>query len=155
MKPRVFVASSSEGLPIAYAIQENLSYDAEVIVWTQDIFRVSSNILEGLMEASSKVDFAVFAFSSDDLIRSRDRQAFASRDNIIFELGLFIGKLGRERIFLVLPRGQQGFDLPTDLVGITTATFEPHKEDENLHAALGPASLRIRKAIRHLGLTGR
>ncbi|MBC7377044.1 MAG: hypothetical protein H7346_06360 [Burkholderiaceae bacterium] len=47
--PRLFVGSSSEGIEIANAIQENLEFDAETIVWTQGIFKPTRHALADLV----------------------------------------------------------------------------------------------------------
>jgi predicted nucleotide-binding protein len=47
--------------------------------------------------------------------RRADRQA-AGRENLVFELGYLIGKLGRDRVFAVVTNGTR---LPTDFAGVT------------------------------------
>jgi CAP12/Pycsar effector protein, TIR domain len=71
-----------------------------------------------------------------------------ARDNVVFELGLFIGRLGRDCSFILMPKGSADFHLPTDLLGISTATFQPPSRSDRLQAALGPACHDIRVAIR-------
>ena len=39
--------------------------------------------------------------SPDDLLESRSQSYASATDNVIFELGLFMGKLGRSRVFIV------------------------------------------------------
>jgi hypothetical protein len=57
---------------------------------------------------------------------------------------MFIGHLGKERCFIVIPRGQEDLRLPTDLLGLTPLLLEPNRTDRNLTAALGPACNQIR-----------
>jgi hypothetical protein len=64
---------------------------------------------------------------------------------------MFMGKLGTERSFIVMPRGVKDFHLPTDLLGLTPAQFDPNRSDDNLVAALGPACNKIRTAMQKLG----
>lgn len=97
------------------------------------------------MEVLESSHFGLFVFAPDDITRIRDQNLSTVRDNVIFELGLFIGKLGRERCFIITPRLDSTFHLPTDLLGITPGTYEPNRQDNNLVASLGPACNRIRK----------
>ena len=117
-KPSLFVGSSSESLDVAFAVQKNLDADAEVTVWNQGIFELSKFSLESLDEALDNTDFGVFVFSPDDITRVRDIEFQTVRDNVVFELGLFIGRLGRRKSFLIMPRGISDFHLPSDLLGI-------------------------------------
>ena len=147
MRPRIFVGSSTESLQLAYAVQENLDRDAEITVWAQGIFGLSNYTLESLASALDRMDFAIFLLTPDDLARLRGKEHLVARDNVVLELGLFIGKLGRPRIFIVLPRGTKDIHLPTDLLGLTVADYDANRSDKNLVAALGPACNRIRNAI--------
>jgi len=153
MKPALFVGSSSESLDVAYAVQKNLEDVAEVVVWTQGIFELTKSYLESLLEALEDTEFGLFIFGPDDVIRIRGMEMPAARDNVVFELGLFIGRLGRNRSFILMPRESADFHLPTDLLGISTATFQPPSRSDRLQAALGPACHDIRVAIRkHVAL---
>lgn len=149
MKPRVFIGSSVESLEIAYALQENLEFYAEVTVWTQGIFELSKYNLDSLLDVVDSSDFGIFIFSPDDISIIRDKEKNTVRDNVIFELGLFVGKLGKERAFIVMPRScEDNLALPTDLIGITPALFDQDRQDGNMQAALGPAASQINKAIK-------
>jgi predicted nucleotide-binding protein len=112
MKPRVFVGSSSEGREIANALHANLQDVAEVTVWDQDIFRPSEYFLEALLRALESVDFGVFVFSQDDEVVMRGTSSSTVRDNVVFELGLFVGRLGRKRSIFVKPKAWRCVSLP-------------------------------------------
>jgi diguanylate cyclase (GGDEF)-like protein len=152
MKPCVFIGSSTEGLEIAYAIQEELEYDCEITVWPQGIFTPSGVTLDDLIHSLHRFDFGIFVFSPDDNITSRGMKFSIVRDNVIFELGMFISRLGRERCFFIVPRKAQTLRIPTDLWGVTPLTYDSNRSDENLRGALGPACNKIRKSIKQLGL---
>jgi hypothetical protein len=150
VKPRIFVGSSFEALSVAYAIQENLEYDAECTVWAQGAFTPSAYTLDALVEELEKSDFGAFVFSPDDRVISRGEEKNAVRDNVLFELGLYVGRLGRKRTFIIQPRGNE-LRVTTDLAGVTVVTFDPDRGDQNLRAALGPACNQIRESIKRLG----
>ncbi|MEH7454793.1 TIR domain-containing protein [Gottfriedia acidiceleris] len=48
-------------------------------------------------------DFAVFIFTPDDIIEVRNEKYLATRDNTMFEMGLFWGRLKRGRVFYIMP----------------------------------------------------
>lgn len=148
MKPTLFVGSSSESLDVAFAAQRNLEDVAEVVVWTQGIFELTQSYLESLLDALDDTEFGLFVFAPDDVTRIRGTEITTARDNVVFELGLFIGRLGRERSFIMMPKGVTDFCLPSDLLGVSTASFEPPSRPDRLQAALGPACHDIRNAIR-------
>jgi Predicted nucleotide-binding protein containing TIR-like domain len=145
-RPRIFIGSSSEGLDIANKLQELLSSEFSVEVWNQgSVFGLGSTTLEALEAAVFGYHFAVFVFTPDDELQSRGEVKPVARDNVLFELGMFIGKLGRKKAFTIHP-GKKAVSLPSDLNGVTTAPYEP--TEKNLAAALGPVANRIRTAIR-------
>lgn len=148
MMPTLFVGSSLEGLRIARAIQVLLTNSCEVTIWSQGLFGLSEGTLESLVNALDDFDYAILVLTADDLVTSRSDSMSAPRDNVLFELGLFMGALGRERTFIVYDRSAQ-LKLPSDLAGITAATFQPHTSG-NLLSALGATTTRIEEhMIRH------
>lgn len=152
-KPRVFVGSSVESLEIAYAIQNNLQYDCDCSVWTQGIFTLSKSALESLLIALNKYDFGIFVLRNDDFVTAKSETHQTPRDNVIFELGLFIGHLGRNRAFMVVPSNIKDLHLPSDLLGIKTAQYDTNTaKSANWETALGRASNDIRKEIKHHGV---
>jgi len=149
MKPRIFIGSSTEALDIAYAIQESLEYDSNPTVWTQGIFELSSNSLDDLIKALDNFDFGIFVFKPDDITEMRSQKLNTVRDNVIFELGLFIGRLGKKRVFFVLPDSTKNFHLPTDLIGFSPGRYNDSRKDGNLNAALGPFCNQVRKKLKN------
>ena len=150
MKAKIFIGSSSEKLDVAYATQKNLERHFEVTVWTQGIVRLSEPVIDSLITSLNSADYAIFVFTPDDLSKIREEEEKSVRDNVIFELGLFVGRLGKKRSFVLMPRDIQDFHLPTDLVGFTAASYDASREDNNLEAALGSACNEIRNAISSL-----
>lgn len=146
-RPTLFIGSSSESLDVAYAAQRNLEAVAEAVVWTQGIFELTRSYLESLIDALDDTEFALFVFGPDDVTRIRGVDVKTARDNVVFELGLFIGRLGRDRTFIVVPHAVADLHLPTDLAGISVATFQTPSRPDRLQAALGPACHDIRTAM--------
>lgn len=149
MRKRIFIGSSVESLNISYVIQENLERDFECTLWNQDIFKPSEYTLEALEEALDRFEYGIFIFSPDDKLIFRNEEFDSIRDNILFEFGLFVGRLGRENTFFIMPRDNKRIHLPSDLIGVTLLTYDATRTDENWNAALGPACNKIARQIKN------
>lgn len=74
-------------------------------------------------EAYADVEFAVVILSPDDVGGlSRDALRPRARQNVILELGFFIGKLGRERVAALRPGD---LEEPADVTGIVYTPMDP------------------------------
>ena len=95
---RVFIISSVEALDIARAIQNALEHDPFlVVIWTDGVFRASQYSIESLEKELDQSYFAIAIAQPDDITESRTKSVPTPRDNVIFELGFFMGRLGRQR----------------------------------------------------------
>lgn len=145
-RPSLFIGSSAEGLAVARALQAELELDVEATIWSQGVFGLSDGTLESLAAKAPTFDFAVLVLTPDDLLTSREQTRNAPRDNVIFEAGLFMGALGRRRVFMVSCRDDE-LTLPSDFAGIAMARYN-RRSDGNLQAAVGPVATNILTAIR-------
>src|ERR1700680_2043986 len=132
-KVAIFIGSSSEGLEFARAVRALLAQDAEVTLWNEVFFAVGNTFIDSLVNAFPRFDFAAVVLTPDDLTTSRDVKTLSPRDNALFELGLFMGHLGRERTFVVRPRSND-LKIPSDLAGLTTAPYDWPRADGNHQA---------------------
>lgn len=148
-RPRVFVGSSAEGLAIAKSLQLLLDWTCEVEVWDQGVFEAGGMSLPSLIEAAHRFDFAIFVVSPDDVTDSRGTSKSTPRDNVIFELGLFMGTVGPRRSFMIYERNTKP-GLPSDLAGVTAVTFNMQRSG-NLRASLGAAATTIEERISRIG----
>ena len=152
-RAKIFIASSSEGLKITNAIcrglERELGSAAQVEPWSRK-FDLSATYIESLEAAVEQADFAIMVLSPDDITTSRKLKSLAPRDNVIFELGLFMGSLGRERCYMVRQDNSQ-LKIPSDLLGIKSASFRPSRNG-NWRAAIEPVCTLIAERIARLGL---
>ena len=83
-------------------------------------------IIEKFTE-NSDVLYAIVILSADDIAYlksdSPDKAMFRARQNVIFELGYFIGKLGREKV-LALHQVIENFEIPSDYSGVIFVPYD-------------------------------
>lgn len=144
-KPKLFIGCAKEDLAVAKAIEQNLWRETEVTVWDEDKFDSTHAPIETLLKLAEQTDFAILIFSPLD--PSRHKESKAARDNVIFEAGLFLGKLNRNRVFLVKPENCNQLRLPSDLSGLDPLPYEDNRTDNNWIAAVSPTCNHIRTRI--------
>ncbi|GAA0337569.1 hypothetical protein GCM10008967_29790 [Bacillus carboniphilus] len=153
IKPKLFIGSARESIEYVDAIHEQLHYVAEVTPWSAGTFAALEYTMESLERQLDMNDFAVFVFSPDDVVNTRGNITFKTRDNTIFEMGLFWGRLRRGRVFYIIPdlipnqEGVEGYRLPSDLDGLTVLKYEI-RTDQNFEAAVNRACRAIKQDTR-------
>ena len=149
-KIRVFIISSAESLEVARLIVNGLQHDSfDVILWAEGVFKVTNYTLQTLEDEVDQADFAIAIAHGDDVAEIRNGTWPIPRDNVIFELGLFMGRLGRSRAILMEPRGEK-VKLPSDLAGVTTIGYQ-HAPGKDEQAKISPAVNAIRSYIKANG----
>ena len=139
MKPSIFLGSSGQALLVARAVQAVLARDADVTLWNQGVFPLSSITVQQLLKATRSHDYAMFVLADDDLAIVKGELHKITRDNVLFDLGMSIAAVGLERTFLMVSNASPNFHLPTDLAGLTVAGYDPSSHGGNLRAAVGAA----------------
>ena len=149
----IFIGSASEGLGVADAVCDALrsNRDFAPTVWDEGTtFKVSMTYIEALEARLAQCDFAILALTPDDQSESRGKMWRTPRDNVIFELGLFMGRLGRERTYIVCDKNQD-LKIPTDLLAVSPATYE-RREGQDLKEAIVTACSPLVERMKELGV---
>lgn len=149
--PILLLACSAEQLGVAQKLQEVLLHEKVIVqVWTDDVFAPTHSSLEDLIAMVGRADFGVVLMFPDDMTTSREKEAATPRDNVVFELGMLLGALDRERSLIVRPLGAT-VKYPSDLLGIKPVEFRGDGEASTLGARLGPVVNVIREKVKALG----
>jgi CRP/FNR family transcriptional regulator, cyclic AMP receptor protein len=149
-QPIVFVGSTVERLPVARAVQAACHYDPWTTrLWTDGVFSAGQTPIESLTAQLDALDFGLVVVTADDVVEARGTRTPTPRDNIVFELGLLMGALGRERTFMVRLRDERDLKLPTDLLGVKALEILPGSEAD-LPSRVAPAANELRTIISRL-----
>jgi len=121
---RVFVASSTEQLDAAKSVCRALRRNKSLSVhlWEEDVFDFSAAYIESLEQELDRADFLVAVLTGDDVAKMRKVKRRIPRDNVTFELGLFVGRLGRPRCFFFVD-GDSDTHIASDLEGVKPVKF--------------------------------
>lgn len=158
MKTRIFIGSSSEGIDVAKRIKTFFAPEYDCFLWTDDIFRNNESFLETLVKSASLFDFGFMVFSADDKTTIRDQHFESPRDNVLFEYGLFLGRVGLDRAFVI---AETDAKIPTDMLGITQTRYETIVNSKGIKVATDSLESSLQKLkkqidenvqLGHLGL---
>jgi hypothetical protein len=111
---KIFMGSSSESAAVMGLISDWLS-GHEVKRWDENESPEPTHDLFGeLLQLPHNFDGGIFIFAEDDVIQNRRGLTRKTRDNVVFEFGLFASALGRHAA-LQVNVGRP--ELPSDLAG--------------------------------------
>lgn len=150
-EPVVFIGSSSEAGLTAECIDKGLKRRGiKTNSWLNSVFQASNTAIEDLTRAAADCDFAVLILTPDDLTKSRKTSLNSPRDNVVFELGLFMGAIGRHRTLVVVEDSGK-IRIPSDLLGLTTLRFKKPTASGTLGNSLRVPIDGISKRVKALG----
>lgn len=150
-RPILFIGSSVEGLAVAKEIQLGLKHSSLVArLWTNSVFGPGGVTIDALLAQVDCSDFALFVFGPDDKITSRDEKYRGPRDNVVFELGLYMGRLDRDRCYIVKEHSSD-IKIPSDLLGVTPITYIC-KPGADLTTAISTVCTEVETVVARLGV---
>ncbi|MFN0097485.1 MAG: L-histidine N(alpha)-methyltransferase [Gemmatimonadaceae bacterium] len=147
-RPVVFIGCSTQSIPVAQTIAHFLEQSADSTVWNEGAIGPGSSIIDGLLNQVESADFALFIFADEFVARAGSAPKLP--DNVLFECGFFMGRLGPKRTFVVRDARSQ-FEMPDDLRGTVWLEFDGEGDVTELPKALRSACIALRSAITSLG----
>ncbi len=152
LKPTLFIGSSSEAKSLVKDVHTRIQDSAAVKTWYHDTFFPGEHPLDALRREVLQSDFALLVVTPDDAVVKRDEGGFSARDNVLFELGMFMGSLGPRRSFYLVVNDHRGgmrrdVNIPTDLAGITRLQVTRTDDAAKFSSDVGAECARLEKAI--------
>ncbi len=139
---RVFIVHGHDGEvreAVARFVSEKLGFEPIVLHERPNKGRT---IIEKFHEEAAGVGFAVVLMTADDLGRASTEPDLKprARQNVVFELGFFIGRLGPERVAAIV---KGDLDRPSDFDGVVYISFDQENWREKLGRELQAAGYAV------------
>jgi predicted nucleotide-binding protein len=157
----IFIGSSSAGLKYARALKQLINEKMDIAglkdfyckLWKDEaMFELSLATIESLLLISKKLKaqqgYAILLFTPDDKViinyekSERSEPVYEPRDNVVFEMGLFMGAIGRSHTFCVCPNNEQ-FRVLTDWRGVANAQYRYIKKPNSYRKIMEPVATTI------------
>jgi predicted nucleotide-binding protein len=143
MKQNVFVVHGHDHSARDELVEMIKSFELVPFVLSE-LVDSGATIIEKFERYAKRCEFAIILLTPDD--KSADKLAkediFRARQNVIFEMGWFYAKLGRQKT-LLLYKGD--VELPSDVTGVLYKKFEssPVELKSILMSSLSAGGIRI------------
>lgn len=125
------ILSNTEDIFIVHGHDEQMKQEVEILISELGLNPIvlhrkadeGQTIIEKF-EKNSQVAYAIILLTPDDICYSRKQEElddkervkeFRARQNVIFEFGYFVGKLGRNRVCCLY---KEGTEIPSDVNGL-------------------------------------
>lgn len=132
----VFIGSSGKQLLTAIAIIHELStslrnYDVTFIDWDtyfRNYSKPNRSFWDVIESAIEECEAAIMLWAGDDQISIGTNSHVITRDNVILETGAFLGKRGRDNVFILFDNSPN-YHHPTDLKGLCAFPYNYNPSD--------------------------
>lgn len=93
---------------------------------------MTRELLSDVIDLFKQSEFCVVFLTADDFVSTSQEKKKRLRQNVIFELGMALIQLGRERCILLsdFDMSSSDFELPSDMHSLEFKKFDPNKTDE-------------------------
>jgi hypothetical protein len=113
--------------------------------------------MANLFQTARLYDYAIMILRPDDTLKTMDAKGqpidlSIPRDNVIFELGLFMGAIGGRRALAVVSHGPGAVRLPSDLFGFDQVSLAG-EDEASVRAAAPPILAKIMDSYNSVGLS--
>lgn len=128
LRPQIFVGSSGTGLPTAEIVHKELAAFGDAYLWSEgDLWEPNESTFDNLLRMSGFFDFGVFVATPDDFTKTaKGEEVYEARDNVILEMAMFVGAMGKQKSFLLV---EKGVKKPSDFSGIYMPPFDKGNPD--------------------------
>ena len=108
-------------------------WDLEPIILDQQASG-GQTIIEKLEEYSGEVGYAIVLATPDDEGKAKKESELKSRvrQNVVLELGMFLAKLGREKVAILL-KEDKNFEKPSDIQGLIYIPFDKRVDEVSIN----------------------
>ena len=110
-------------------------WDLEPIILDQQV-SAGQTIIEKLEEYSKEVQYAIVLATPDDEGKALTESTHKKRvrQNVVLELGMFLSKLGRDKVAILL-KEDRDYEKPSDIQGLVYIPFSNKVDDVTINLA--------------------